>query len=332
MYDIAAFGRMIADQGRMGAYSRALQRSIAHGSTVLDIGAGTGILSLLACQYGARKVYAVEPSSAIAIAEEAARANGFADRMECIQALSTDIRLPQKADVIISDLRGVLPLFQQHLPSIVDARSRLLQPGGNLIPKRDVLWAAVVETPRSYDQLMKPWERERFDLNMAAASQIVKNVWKEGRVTPDQLLTKPYRWATIDYLTVESPDVSGEMTFQVERPGTGHGFVLWFDAVLEEGIGFSNAPGQPELIYSSGFFPWSSPVTLDPADAVSVDLRADLVGSDYVWSWETRVHGKDPGQLKAHFRQSTFFGAPLSPTQLRKRGGRYQPALREDGE
>ena len=88
--------------------------------------------------------------------------------------------------------------------------------------------AAVVETPRRYDQLMKPWTRERFDLNMTAASQIVKNVWKEARVTPDQLLTTPSCWATVDYLTVESPDVSGEMTFQVARPGTGHGFVLWF--------------------------------------------------------------------------------------------------------
>src|SRR5256712_309632 len=212
MYDIATFGRMIADQGRMGAYSRALQRSVRPDSTVLDIGAGTGILSLLACQYGARKVYAIEPTSAIAIAEEAGRANGFADRMECIQALSTDICLPQKADVIVSDLRGVLPLFQQHLPSIVDARSRLLAPGGNLIPKRDVLWAAVVETPHRYDQLVKPWARERFNLNMAAASQIVKNVWKEARVTPDQLLTTSSCWATIDYLTVESPDVAAGTT------------------------------------------------------------------------------------------------------------------------
>src|SRR5439155_6787570 len=157
MYSVADYGKMIADGCRMRAYSGALKRAITSDSCVLDIGAGTGILSLLACQYGARKVYAVEPSSAIAIAEEAARANGFADRMECIQALSTDIRLPQKADVIVSDLRGVLPLFQQHLPSIVDARSRLLAPSGNLIPKRDVLWAAVVETPRRYDQLMKPW-------------------------------------------------------------------------------------------------------------------------------------------------------------------------------
>ena len=146
MYSVAGYGRVIADEGRTRAYSRALRAAICRDSIVLDIGAGTGILSLLACQYGARKVYAVEPSSAIGVAQQAAHANGFADRIECIQALSTEIILREKADVIVSDLRGVLPLFGQHLPSIIDARRRLLAPEGNLIPKRDVLWAAVVET------------------------------------------------------------------------------------------------------------------------------------------------------------------------------------------
>src|SRR5437762_2972018 len=319
---------MVADEGRSGAYSRALQRAIGPDTSVLDIGAGTGILSLFACQYGARKVYAVEPSNVVSIAEETARANGFAERVQCIQALSTQISLPERADVIVSDLHGVLPLFQQHIPSIVDARRRLLAPGGKLIPRQDVLWTAVVEAPQQYDRLVKPWARERFELNMDAASRIVTNVWQKARVTPDRLISKPYCWATIDYRTVESPNVSAEITFQVARPGTAHVFIVWFDAVLEDGIGFSNAPGQPELIYGSGFFPWSSPVGLAPDDTVSVNLRADLVGSDYIWSWETRVCEEDPGRLKAHFRQSTFFGAPLSPAQLRKRRGSYQPRLR----
>ena len=323
---------MIADEGRMDAYSRAMQRAIGRESIVLDIGAGTGILSLLACQYGARKVYAVEPSSVICLAREAARANGFADRIECIQALSTEIHLSEKADVIVSDLHGVLPLLQQHIPSIVDARSRLLAPGGKLIPKRDVLWGAVVEAPQHYDRITKPWMRERFELNMDAAAQMVTNVWKNARVTPEQLLTKSCRWETIDYLTVESPDASAEMTFQVERAGTGHGFVIWFDAVLDDGIEFSNAPGKPELIYGSAFFPWSSAVGLTAHDTVSIDLRADLVASDYVWRWETRVYGHERERLKAHFRQSTYLGSPLSLVQLRKRSDRYQPRLRQDGE
>jgi hypothetical protein len=62
-------------------------------------------------------------------------ANGYADRITFHQTLSSAITLPQPADVIVSDLRGVLPLMQHHIPAIVDARQRLLAPGGVLIPR-----------------------------------------------------------------------------------------------------------------------------------------------------------------------------------------------------
>jgi protein arginine N-methyltransferase 1 len=332
MYSVAEYGQMIADDRRMSAYRRALRGAIGPSSVVLDIGAGTGICSLLACQYGARKVYAVEPGAAIAVAEEIARANGFADRMECLQAVATEISLPERADIIVSDLRGTLPLFEEHLPAIIDARRRLLAPGGTLIPARDTMWAALVEAPRNYHRLIEPWARERFNLDMEAAAQIVTNGWTKARFAEDELLSKPECWAVLDYLTVQDVNAARELTFQVERTGTGHGFVLWFDAVLVDGVELSNAPGQPEGIYGSGFFPWSSPVALTEGQRVSIDLRADMTAGDYVWSWETRVSEADAGRPAVHFRQSTFFGAPLSTAQLQKRAGRYRPTLKEDGE
>jgi protein arginine N-methyltransferase 1 len=330
MYSIAGYGKMMADEGRMVAYSGALHRAVRPGSVVLDLGAGTGILSLLACQYGARKVYAVEPSNAIFLAEQAARANGFDHRIHCIQALSTEITLPEKVDVIVSDLRGVLPLFEQHLTSIADARRRLLASGGNLIPKHDILSGAVVEAPQQYDDFGKPWER--FGFKMDAASEIILNNWNKARVIPDQLLSKPQIWTNIDYLSVDSADVHSKMEFQIVRPGTAHGFIVWFDTVLEEGIGFSNGPGQPELIYGAAFFPWSSPVELSEQHTVSIDLRADLVGSDYIWYWETQLFRGDDVRPQQHFRQSTFFGSPVSPRQLCKRSASYQPKLTQEGQ
>src|SRR5437870_1780607 len=114
LYSIYAYGRMIADNVRMAAYVQALRQSVKPNSVVLDIGTGTGIFALLACQFGARKVYAIEPDDAIQVARDIAVANGYAERIEFIQNLSTKVMLPERADVIISDLRGVLPWFQQH--------------------------------------------------------------------------------------------------------------------------------------------------------------------------------------------------------------------------
>ena len=106
MYTIADYGAMIADAARMGAFARALGQAIKPGAVVIDIGTGTGICALLACRHGARRVYAIEPDDAIQVAREVAAANGYADRIEFIQAISTQVTLPERADVIVSDLGG----------------------------------------------------------------------------------------------------------------------------------------------------------------------------------------------------------------------------------
>ena len=124
--------------------------------------------------------------------------------------------------------------------------------------------------------------------------------------------------------------MSGDVAFTAQRAGTAHGLCVWFDATLLDGIGFSNAPDQPELIYGNAFFPPRQPVELTAGDAIEVTLKANLVGEDYIWSWNTRVASQ--GCAKADFRQSTFFGVPLSPERLGKRAASYEPALNEDGE
>ena len=108
MYTVADYGAMIADSARIDAFVRALRQVITRDSVVVDIGMGTGILALLACQLGPRRVYAIEPDEAVHVAREAA-ANGYADRMECLQAFSTAVTLPVQADVIVSDVGGVPP-------------------------------------------------------------------------------------------------------------------------------------------------------------------------------------------------------------------------------
>jgi protein arginine N-methyltransferase 1 len=332
MYSVAAFGRMIADEVRTGAYEAAIAAAVRPGAVVLDIGAGTGILSLLACRAGARRVYAVEAGDAIAVAEEIARANGLADRIEFIQAKSTDITLPERADVIVSDLRGVLPLLQHHIPSIVDARRRHLAQGGVLVPARDELHVGVVEAAGEYERVIAPWTRDRFGFEMGAARQIVTNTWDRAFFRSEQLLGQPATWATLEYGSIESPNISGTMTVEANRTGMAHGLAVWFDAVLHGGIGYSNAPGMPETVYGSGFFPFAEPVPVEVGDRVAVRLRADLVGSDYIVTWQTTVRRGDDLTSVADLHQSTFFGGPIPMEKVRKRAGGHKPVLNNDGE
>ncbi len=330
MYGVSDYGSMIADDRRMHAYHAALGSTISPASIVIDVGAGTGIFSLLACQLGARRVYAIESNPAIELARQTAKANGFDDRMTCINDDSTHVTLPERGNVLVSDLRGILPLFGQHIPAVVHAREHLLTRGATQIPRADAIWAALIEAPDLYRDFAGCWDARPWGLDLRASRHASMNSWQRGKVAPDQLLTDACCWMTIDYTSVTSPNATGVCRWTARRDGHAHGLALWFDTVLADDAGFSNAPGSPDQIYGQAFFPLEDATDVRAGDEVEVSLNAQLVNGDYVWSWNTRISRQ--GRAIAAFKQSTFYGTPLAATSLRKRAADYAPLRNEDGD
>lgn len=312
MYNINDYAHMIADKTRMDAYAFALKKSIQPGDIVLDIGTATGIHALLACKFGAKHVYAIEPNDGIFLAEKLAVENGYADRITFIQDISTHVTLPEKADVVVSDLRGTLPLFGEHIPSLVDARKRLIKSDGILIPQQDKLWVTLIELPLLYNRLITPW-KEPYGFKMETAVQEALNSWSgDGTdlIEERHLLTEPHNWATLNYETVENPNVIAEnLTLKVTRAGKAYGLFIWFDALLMEGIGFSNGPQVKKYadVYGRAFFPFLEPINITPADQISLSLCANLEDGVYDWKWHTQILADgDPTTLKANFQQKTI--------------------------
>jgi protein arginine N-methyltransferase 1 len=321
MYGLYDYGGMIADQGRTRAYAESLKKLVTPDSVVVDIGTGTGILALLAGRLGARKVYAIEPSDAIQFGRRVAAQNGLDGRVEFIQGLSTQVQLPEKADVIVSDVHGVLPAHQGSLFSIMDARDRFLASGGCLIPARETLWAALVEATTLHEQTVGVWGRDVFGIDMTAIGSTAANTWHKSRLQPQNLVTGPQCWATLDYAVLRSPHVRGTAAWEIRERRTAHGIAVWFDWDGADGVAFSNSPLSGERhIFGQAFFPWPEPLELCPNDEVRVQLRSDFVGSDYVYGWETIVCGND-GSMKAALRQSDFFGRIWSSDRLRQLSG-----------
>jgi protein arginine N-methyltransferase 1 len=317
-YKIYDYGGMILDEGRSRAYAESLKHVVTADSVVLDIGAGTGFLALLAAQLGARKVYAIEPSDAVQFGQRAAAQNGLDRRVEFIKGLSFDIDLPEKVDVIVSDLHGVLPAYRRGLSSIIDARDRFLARGGALIPSRETLWAAIVEAPRLHHEVVGVWGLDVLGLDLTPMRAAAMNTWHKTRLTAPDLVTVPACWATLEYQTLQSPDVRGELLWKALDRRSAHGICVWFDWEGAEGIGFSNSPLSGERhIFGQAFFPWPEPLDLCAGDEVRVQLRADAVQSSYIYRWETRVDDAH-GQTKAVFQQSDFFGTPLSVGRLQQ--------------
>jgi protein arginine N-methyltransferase 1 len=331
-YSLAGYGEMIADRARTGAYMEALRAVVRPGAVVMDIGTGPGVMAVQACQLGAKRVYAIEPGEVIQLAREIAAANHCDDKIEFFEDVSTNVTIPVRADVIVSDLRGVLPFYARHISSIADARRRFLAPGGTLIGREDRVWAAVVEAPERYSNIVGPWARDLPGQDLSPARRKVVNEIHKMQSAPALLLTSPNLWVALDYMRVENPDVEGDLTWIVKRNGTGHGIVIWFDADLADGVGFSNCPGSAAEIYGSLFLPWQEPVPLVAGQTVRVNLQAKSMEEDYFWRWATRIEcAGHPGKIAAEFDQSVLQGAVLSPAKLLKRSSKYVPRLSKEG-
>ena len=332
-YDLAGYGKMIQDRIRTSAHQQALARAIKPGDVVVDLGAGTGLFTLHACRLGAKLVHAIEPNPIIQVAREIVQANGFSDRVAFHQAMSFDVELPQPANVVVTDPRGVLPLKERAIPTIIDARCRLLKPGGVLIPQRDTIWAALVEAPGIYhENYDNAWRSDNDGFDMEAARHRTINGFGRHNLELDQLLSKPVRWLRLDFRVIETASAGGRVQFAVKRSGTAHGFALWFDSELIDDVSISNCPGQPRLIYGQLFFPFPEPLSVLPNRIITVDLRADFVGGDYIWQWTTQTTSAPPSdKSERRFHQSSLFSNAFGPEQLRKMSDQHIPSLKQEG-
>jgi type I protein arginine methyltransferase len=330
MYSLHDYGEMIGDRARFEAYSKAIAKAVRPGDVVMEIGCGPGVFALLASRASARRVYAVDSEEIVHFARELAAANGFAERMEFIESDSRKTHLPERVNVIVSDIRGSVPFFGHAIASLEDARQRLLAPGGRLIPQRDTLKAAVIEASDFYSKLVSPWLRSVSALNLSSSLPLLLNGSYSGHFDSDQLLTDPQSWAVLDYLSGAKACAAADLNFAVTRAGTAHGLCLWFETELLDGIGYSSGPGSQKTIYGQVFLPWLEAVPVQQGNKIFVRLQADLVGGEYVWRWETNICG-DAHHGTRHFQQSTFQGANFTPQLLRRRAADFVPSLSEEG-
>jgi protein arginine N-methyltransferase 1 len=323
-YTMEEYARMLADPVRAPAYLNAVRESVREGMVVADVGAGPGVLGIYAATLGARRVFLVEPDASVNAAHALAAENGVADRVEVIRAPSTEIELPERADVIVSDLRGVTPFHGRHLESAADMRARLLAPGGVCIPRRDRVFAALVDDDALYARTVGAWSGVPDTLSRDSLTSLMANGWFRARATGAALLSEPAPFVTLDY-DRPAPALHASWDASATRDGTAHGLLLWFDTDLTDRIALSNAPTAPAALYGQAFFPFRPTFAMRRGDRLHVDLRAVLAGDDYAWTWCAR-----DGALSV--RHSTLLSLPLDPDALARRSERSAPRRSAEGE
>ena len=267
-----AYRAMMADEVRLEAYRRAIFDKVKEGDAVLDLGSGLGILAFFASQAGAGKVYAVEESEVISLAQELADLNRF-DNIVFIRGKSTEITLPEKVDLVVTETFGSFGLDENIAEYMADARDRFLKRRGELIPESIECFLAPTESPRALEKI-NFWKKlkEKYGIDH---SPVVKKVFGsiiDEEIRRSHLLSEEKRLWSLDLYKLKDRVVRGALEFAFIRTGRLHGFAGWFRARLSEDVSLSNSPDQPETHWKQAFFPVNYPVRVSRGDGAAISL------------------------------------------------------------
>jgi protein arginine N-methyltransferase 1 len=318
----------LTDTGsRLDQFAHAIAARITPGDTIVDLGAGSGILSFLACKAGARHVYAIEASESLEFARRLAAANGFQDRIEFIGKPSTQVILPERVDAIVGDIHDTFGLQSRGLTSIVDARERFLKPGGVLIPCSIELMAAPVEAFDRYGKTVDVWRRRVHGIDLTPLAMLAVNQPSPARIERRHLLAVPASVGTIDLARLETPHAGGATRVDVTRDGVLHGICGCYVTTLAEGVSIGNVPGESGTTnFAQAFFPVESPVSVLTGDRVGIRIETH---DGTAARWQVEV--TRDGQSIARFDHSTLHAEALSIEALRKQASDYRPTLNAVG-
>ncbi len=242
---------MICDRVRTGAFRCAIDSVVRPGDVVLDVGAGSGILSVFAARAGAARVYAVERTSAAVLAHELAAANGVAEIVQVIHGEVTDVELPERVDVIVSEWLGGFGIDEGMLVPVIVARDRWLKPGGVMIPRLVMAWAALVHD-RYLAQMVEflrdnPYGLRFDDLVDKTVNEIFYSGTFHHLEAGDRRSDASQLWTTdaglIPLGQAQAPH-EAEMVLPVRGHGTANALALWFSAELAPGISLSVPAGR----------------------------------------------------------------------------------------
>ncbi|KAL7019445.1 hypothetical protein ACKWTF_011121 [Chironomus riparius] len=250
---------MMQDFVRTSTYQKAIHGNFNdfNGKIVLDVGAGSGILSFFASQAGAAKVYAVEASNMAQYAQQLVAANNLGDRITVIAGKIEEIDLPEKVDIIISEPMGYMLYNERMLETYLHAK-KWLKPNGKMFPSRGDLHVAPFCDEALYiEQYNKAnfWYQTSFhsvDLS-SLREAAMKEYFRQPIVDTFDIRicqAKSIRHV-VDFLQAEEEDlhkIEIPLEFHMLETGTCHGLAFWFDVEFcgsSQSVWLSTSPTEP---------------------------------------------------------------------------------------
>jgi len=240
---------MLKDEVRTLNYRRAIvdNAHLFKDKLVLDVGCGTGILSMFCVKAGAKHVYAVDCSDIINQARQIVIDNHYQDRITCIQAKVEEMTLPcERVDIIVSEWMGYFLLYESMLNTVIYARDNFLKPGGVLLPDKANMYIAGIEDSEYKQEKLEFWNNV-YGFDMSCIKHIAIREPLVDTVESNAIMTTNCKFMSIDLNTVKVEDLSFTRPFTIRgtRNDFMHALIAWFDVEFSKchkPLSFTTAP------------------------------------------------------------------------------------------
>lgn len=285
---------LLGDTIRNDAFVRALKKVIVPGkTTVSDIGSGTGYLSFMAEQMGAKECFLYEMSALLPISKDIGRKNGI-KRCRYFGSHSTQMAKPTQTDVVVSETLGNFALEENIIETLNDARRFLKPPkggpsgpGGTMIPCGLTQFIAPVIASRLYDEL-NVWDR-LGKLDFTLTKEMCMNNMYVKEVSPKDLLGKGSVWDTVDFTKQNKSIREKTIEWKTENNMMLYGFAVWWDSTLVPGVTLTTSPFAPLTHWKQIYFPVIDPLPVKKDQRIRLRLHSDTryeVKINVVWETE----------------------------------------------
>ncbi|KAL1406590.1 hypothetical protein Q8F55_008296 [Vanrija albida] len=317
---------MLKDTTRTVSYARFILSNpkVFKDAIVLDVGAGTGILSMLAARAGAKHVYAIEASGLASKTRENIRNNGLESVITVIQGKVEDITLPvDKVDIIVSEWMGYMLLYESMLDSVLHARDRYLAPTGLMAPSQTRLVIAAITGKRIWRERFEFWQKV-YGFDMSA---MTTPYWNEGLVEivdREEVVTSEAIVRDINTHDATPASLDFHSSFTIEatekETTTVRAFLTWFDTFFSPlgGKASQFAPDHPVHIQDFALNLYESAVEpVNQAEANAVSFTTGPRGQYTHWK-QVAFLLREPLQLAPNQRIEGRFYCRKSPDNSRE--------------
>jgi protein arginine N-methyltransferase 1 len=270
---------MLKDVVRTKTYQNVIYKNtfLFKDKIVLDVGAGTGILSLFCAKAGAKHVYAVECSQMADMAQEIVKANGFSDVITVLKGKIEEIELPvPQVDIIISEWMGYFLLYENMLNTVLYARDKWLVKDGLVLPDKASLYVTAIEDAEYKEDKIEFWNNVYgFDMSCIRKQSIMEPL--VDTVDQNQIVTNSHLLKTMDISKMTSGDASFTAPFKLvaERDDYIHALVAYFDVAFtkcHKMTGFSTGPKSRATHWKQTVLYFDEVVTICQGESITGNM------------------------------------------------------------